>query len=136
MKRVGILAVVLLLTAVISLGIGFVALWNKDDVTETTDFVLRKLEDGNYEITSLVDSSKEKVEIPDTYNNKKIVGIGEKAFQQNKALTEIKLGANVKYIGNNAYSPNSITLSGIVMLFSSSHLLKALPPILSSPLFK
>lgn len=66
-------------------------------------------EDGGYVITRINRSSKE-MQIPDEYNQKPVVKLGEKIFYRNNEIEKITLGKNIKIIGRGAFrEANNLT---------------------------
>lgn len=55
-----------------------------------------------YEITS-IKQKREEIEIPDTYNGKKVIGISEKAFFGDRILKKVILPEGIEYIGEKAF---------------------------------
>ena len=118
-KKVVILLIVLLLVAVIALTAGVIVLVQKNKLLETAllvkeeiekneqtledlDLELKSISSEEYEVIGLKDSTQSVLNIPDSVNGKRIVGIADEAFIDME-LIDVKFGANVRYVGAKAF---------------------------------
>ena len=118
-KKVVILLIVLLLVAVIALTAEVIVLVQKNKLLETAllvkeeiekneqtledlDLELKSISSEEYEVIGLKDSTQSVLNIPDSVNGKRIVGIADEAFIDME-LIDVKFGANVRYVGEKAF---------------------------------
>ena len=118
-KKVVILLIVLLLVAVVALTAGVIVLVQKNKLLETAllvkeeiekneqtledlDLELKSISSEEYEVIGLKDSTQSVLNIPNSVNGKRIVGIADEAFMGTE-LIDVKFGANVRYVGAKAF---------------------------------
>lgn len=78
--------------------------WSKRYTIPSYQVLLQEVENGEgYEVSGYVGTVKGRLDLPDTYNGKKIVSIGEKAFYFCNLLTGITIPDSVTNIGEHAF---------------------------------
>ena len=118
-KKIAILFIVLLIVAVIALSVCVALLYQENKLLETAllikedieekeqtlinlDVELKSISSEEYEVIGLKNSTQSVLNIPDSVNGKRIVGIADEAFMGTE-LIDVKLGANVRYVGAKAF---------------------------------
>jgi len=74
------------------------------DGLEASDNLLFKAVDGGYELSGVSDKTISEIIIPDTYKNKPVVAIGNKACSGLGNLTQVAIPSTVKTIKKEAFS--------------------------------
>lgn len=118
-KKIAILFIVLLIVAVIALSVCVALLYQENKLLETAllikedieekeqtlinlDVELKSISSEEYEVIGLKNSAQSVLYIPDSVNGKMVVGIADEAFMGTE-LIDVKLGANVRYVGAKAF---------------------------------
>lgn len=65
-------------------------------------FTFRALPSGQYSVYSY-DGREKEVKIPQTYNDKSVVSIGENAFSHNQILESVSFSSTITQVGKNAF---------------------------------
>lgn len=97
-ERMGIILMLILPIIIIGVVLFFIF---KPDYTEGLNFELNK--DGSGYTVVKYDGDEELVEIPERYQGKPVVAIGEKAFQYKTDLETVRIPGSVKVIESRAF---------------------------------